>query len=77
MNCSRLVELITDYLEGAMPQAERALADEHLARCEGCTTYLAQFRTTIALTGMLTDEDVSPEARETLHGVFRDQRSTA
>ncbi|MCI0634623.1 MAG: zf-HC2 domain-containing protein [Actinobacteria bacterium] len=77
MNCSRLVELITDYLESAMPEGERALADEHLSRCDGCTTYLAQFRTTIALTGMLTEEDVSPEAREALLGVFRDLGTTA
>jgi anti-sigma factor RsiW len=72
VNCSRLVELITDYLEGAMPEGERALADEHLARCDGCTAYLAQFRATIALTGMLTDDDVSPQAREALLGVFRE-----
>jgi anti-sigma factor RsiW len=76
VNCSRLVELITDYLEGAMPEGERALADEHLSRCDGCTTYLAQLRTTIALTGMLSDADVSPEAREALLGVFRDWRTT-
>lgn len=73
MNCQRLVELITDYLEGAMPEEERGLVDVHLAVCGGCTTYLEQYRATIRLSGMLTEEHISPEALEALRGVFRDR----
>lgn len=76
MNCKRLVELITDYLEGVMPEAERNLVDEHVAGCDGCTTYLEQCRATIRLTGMLTEEQITPEARMTLGGVFRNWRAT-
>ena len=56
MNCGELVELVTDYLEGSMPADERARFDEHVSRCDGCTTYLEQFRSTIRLTGMLSEE---------------------
>lgn len=76
MNCQRLVELITDYLEGVMPEAERGLVDEHLAGCDGCSAYLEQYRATIRLTGMLTEEQISPDAREILRGVFRDWQTT-
>ncbi|MEX2422168.1 MAG: zf-HC2 domain-containing protein [Actinomycetota bacterium] len=76
MNCQGLVELITDYLEGVMPEAERGLVDEHLAGCDGCSTYLEQCRATIRLTGMLTEEQISPDAREVLRGVFRDWQTT-
>ena len=77
MNCIDLVELITEYLEGAMAPRDRTRVDEHLAECDGCTAYLEQCRTTIRLTGNLTQEEISPEAREALTGVFRRWRTTS
>jgi anti-sigma factor RsiW len=74
MNCKSLVELVTDYLEGALPEAERAGLEQHLAQCDGCTAYLEQMRVTIRLTGMLTEEAMPPEGREELLGVFRTWR---
>ena len=71
MNCNELVELVTEYLEGALPEGRRARFEEHLAGCDGCTAYMEQFRTTIRLTGMLTEEQVPADARETLLGAFR------
>jgi hypothetical protein len=76
VNCSELVELVTEYLEDAMPVDQRAALERHLAGCDGCTTYLEQFRITIRLTGMLTEEQVSPEARAALSGAFRDWRAS-
>ena len=77
MNCRELVELVTDYLEGSMPEDQRARFDEHVSGCDGCTTYLEQFRITIRLTGMLSEEQIAPDARETLLDVFRDWRASA
>ena len=71
LSCQELVELVTDYLEGALPPEQRARFDEHLELCDGCTAYLEQMRVTIALAGRLTPEDLSPEAEEALLGVFR------
>ena len=55
MTCIELVELVTEYLEGSMPAEQRARFEEHVSGCDGCTTYLEQFRTTIRLTGMLSE----------------------
>lgn len=66
-----LVELATDYLEGALPDAERASFEHHLAGCDGCGAYLEQIRVTIELTGMLTEDTIPAEGREELLGVFR------
>ena len=77
MNCSELVELVTDYLEDSMPAEQRARFDEHVSGCDGCTTYLEQFRITIRLTGMLSEEQVAPDARQTLLAAFRDWRASA
>jgi anti-sigma factor RsiW len=70
MACVELVELVTDYLEGALPPEERRRFDAHIAGCEGCTAYLEQFRETIRLAGVLREDDVSPEARATLLAAF-------
>ncbi len=77
VNCDELVELITDYLEGSMPEDQRARFDEHVSGCDGCATYLEQFRIAIRLTGMLSEDRVAPHAREALLGVFRDWRASA
>jgi hypothetical protein len=77
VHCSELVELVTDYLEGSMPEDERARVDEHVSGCDGGSRYLEQLRITIRLTGMLSQERVAPDARETLLRVFRDWPASA
>jgi anti-sigma factor RsiW len=51
LSCQELVELVTDYLEGALSEEETRRFDEHLGLCDACVVYVAQMRTTIALTG--------------------------
>ncbi len=58
LTCKELVELVTDYLEGVLPPAERRRFEEHLAGCQGCWNYLQQMRATIRLTGQLTEEAI-------------------
>jgi len=71
LNCQELVELVTDYIEGSLSAQERARFDAHLAKCAGCRNYLAQMRQTIKMTGKLSEESLTPQARDDLLGVFR------
>lgn len=71
MTCRELVELVTEYLEGAMSAAGRARFDRHLAECEGCVEYLDQMRRTIAAAGSLTEESIDPHVRDALLEAFR------
>jgi anti-sigma factor RsiW len=71
MSCKELVEIITEYLEGTLPAAERKRFEEHLANCPGCQTYLEQMRQTVRSLGRLTEESLSPAARQELLQVFR------
>ncbi|MBK9710328.1 MAG: zf-HC2 domain-containing protein [Kouleothrix sp.] len=71
LTCRELVEIVTEYLEGAMPPQERARFDEHLVICDGCRGYLDQMRTTIAVLGRLPVEQVPPEAQRDLLAAFR------
>ncbi|GLX19582.1 hypothetical protein [Streptomyces lavendulae] len=43
----------------------------HLARCEGCETYLDRFRQTVAAAGALPGPHLPSAARDRLLGVFR------
>ena len=73
--CRELVELVTDYLEGALSRRDRARFEAHLAACPHCTEYLAQFRETLRLTGTLRESDISPEAEQELLEQFANWKS--
>jgi anti-sigma factor RsiW len=73
--CQQMVELITDYLEGVLPRAQRRRFEAHLSGCEHCTEYLEQMRATIRLTGRLQAEDLSPAMREEFASIYRRWRS--
>ena len=76
LSCQELVELVTDYLEGALPAEERARFEEHLAPCAGCTRYVEQMRTTLRIAGELTPASLTPEAEEALLAAFRNWRES-
>lgn len=72
LSCAELVELVTEYLEGALPAADRVRFDEHLGVCDGCSNYLQQMRTTIELTGRLSEADLDARMKEALLATFRE-----
>jgi anti-sigma factor RsiW len=71
LSCQELVELVTDYLEDALPADERTRFERHIGSCGGCTRYLEQMRTTIRVTGELRPDDLSADAERTLLDAFR------
>jgi anti-sigma factor RsiW len=77
LTCREVVELLSDYLDGELPEAERVRVDEHLAGCDGCTMVLDELRETLRLAGMLTAEHLSETQRTTLVEAFRGWKSGA
>jgi anti-sigma factor RsiW len=71
LSCQQLVELVTDYFDGALPPDDRARFEAHVADCPGCDRHLAQMRTAIALTGAAAALDARPELSGLL-AAFRD-----
>jgi anti-sigma factor RsiW len=71
LTCRELVELVTDYLEGALAPEDRARFERHLSGCDGCENYLHQMREAIRLTGVLTEDHLDPARREQLLVAFR------
>lgn len=74
MDCDELVERVTEFLDTAMPAADRRRFEHHIAACPGCDEILEQFRAVVALTGALRPQDaatVEPARRESLLAAFR------
>ena len=72
LSCNELVELVTDFLEGALDlETERRFVD-HLAQCDGCDRYLDQVRGTIAAVGAQPADPLPEETRAALLAAFRD-----
>ena len=59
------------YLDGALPDADRARLEAHLAGCPHCSEYLAQMRATIDALGRVEPDDLSEEAVDELVGLYR------
>jgi anti-sigma factor RsiW len=72
LTCQDLVELVSDYLEGALDRETTERFEEHVARCPGCETYMEQMRETASLLGEIPVETLSDEMRATLLRTFRD-----
>jgi hypothetical protein len=68
--CREFVELVTEHLEGLLPEpVERAIA-AHLELCEPCLIYLEQIRATTRLLRSLPTPSLTPPARNRLLEVF-------
>ena len=68
--CREFVELVTDHLEGALPEhVERAVL-AHLELCDPCVIYLEQMRSTTAALRALPAPTLPPAARDRLLEVF-------
>lgn len=71
LSCAEFVEIVTAYLDGELPEADRRRFEAHLQTCEGCTTFLDQIKETVSLVGRLEETALSPEAQSALLGEFR------
>lgn len=82
-DCQQLVEVVTGWLEGALPEATRDDLELHLATCAGCLAYVEQMRATKAALARLESVEtvgepggdaVDDDTRRQLLAVFRARR---
>jgi anti-sigma factor RsiW len=72
--CREFVELVSDYLEGALPDRERVRFEAHLAECDGCTGYLEDMRNLLGSLHALPEPPPDAATREALLRAFDDLR---
>jgi anti-sigma factor RsiW len=71
--CIELVELLTDYLEDALPPDRAAAVEAHLATCPPCQVHLAQLQATIDALGWIPQPTLTDAAYDRLLSAFRDR----
>jgi anti-sigma factor RsiW len=69
ISCREVVELVTDYLEGALASDVHARLEAHLDACPPCVEYVEQIRTTSRLAAA-TEFEQRPDS-EALLAAFR------
>ena len=72
--CREVLDLLTDYLEAALPPGLHAQVELHLLECDHCTRYLDELRATIGALGALTEDEVPSDVRDALLTAFRTWR---
>jgi anti-sigma factor RsiW len=72
--CREFVELVTDYLDGALSNEQRARFEEHLSGCEHCTGYLHDMRMLVASAAEVELPPADPATHAALLRAFRELR---
>jgi anti-sigma factor RsiW len=68
--CREFVELVTEHLEGTLPDEVERAVRSHLELCEPCVAYLDQTRATARLAASLPAATLPPAARDRLLDVY-------
>ena len=74
LTCAELVELVTEYFEGALATDDAERFEEHLTLCPACLAHFDQMRATVAATGRLREDDLATELVDGLLAAFRGWR---
>jgi anti-sigma factor RsiW len=73
VSCQELVELVTAYLDGALPAQVVQALDEHVQDCHFCAEYIQQMRTTVRLSAATAAAELEQRPdRDALLAAFRD-----
>ena len=71
-SCREVVELASEYLEGAMTTDQMTRFELHLNLCDGCSSFVEQVRATVAMARVLPEEEIPDELKGKLLAAFRD-----
>jgi anti-sigma factor RsiW len=72
--CRDAVELMSNYVEGALSKNDRVRLEAHLAGCPHCTRYLEQIRATISAAGHVEPDDLPEKTVDDLVALYRNWR---
>lgn len=72
--CESGVALLMDYLEGGLPDDQRAAIDQHVAGCPRCIAFIASYRETPRILRKATMTELPADLELSLRRFLRAQR---
>jgi hypothetical protein len=71
IRCAEFVELVTDWMEGGLPEPVRTEIEEHLLICPPCVTYIQQIKSAVEALRAAEPPSAPILRREELLAAFR------
>jgi hypothetical protein len=71
MDCRKIAELLSDYLDGTLPKRTAELLEWHIDGCAPCVAFVNTYRGTLHATRTVRDVDIPPELKKRLLAVLR------
>jgi anti-sigma factor RsiW len=72
MTCERVLELLSDYIDGELSSAAVLGLQSHLKRCEGCESEHQALRRTVQLVALFGRQEAPIDCREAVMARLRD-----
>lgn len=76
MNCKKVRELLSDYIDGELKPDICNLIETHIAKCNSCAMFLTTLKKTIKLIKSLPEIQIPPEVSIRLHERLKAYRKT-
>jgi anti-sigma factor RsiW len=73
--CASGVELLMEYLEGALAPDDRAAIEAHVAGCERCKAFIASYQDTPRIVRDATAVEMPDDLQESLLAALRARRT--
>lgn len=74
LSCQEVVALVTEYLEGTLPEKMKRRFEAHLDACLACPEYVAQIKAVAMLAGRPNPDDEQAPTEEEAAALFRSLR---
>jgi anti-sigma factor RsiW len=76
MYCQDCVDLLADYVEGALPEERRRELEEHLSYCPPCVTFVRTYKATSRICRKHLEETIPEEVGARLHEFLKTATAT-
>ena len=71
LDCDRVRDMASDYLDGESDEQDRSRISAHLDRCSLCRAFVNTLRATVALMGSFTKAKPPPLLKDSIHARIR------